>query len=553
MKELELLTILTNVRSEYILQAQQLRAGSQKQLRLLHKKRILLIAAVVSLLLLLVGCTVVYVLNMQNMKIGEYNATIPSCEADPLGQVISSDMISLQGLAGTPSYQASKEWQDFLKTYDPDGTLRKKADAEGYREPEDYENYICYTQQMQDKIDEICQKYGLEILGPVTMPDNMHSVLDLLGIDTILAENSIAVTDLYPGYCYKGGTFALEGETVFAPETSPWIYPIDFQYRCVMKNAFDGVFLTVGDVDTYDQWNYTLSDGTPVLLAAGPEKGLIIVDKPDYFVTVNVLPREGEILGGEQRTVRAAMESFSDVFSFAYTPHKMAPQPEHTQPETFPNQTDTPTHRAFRNALKTIHDKLYWPDLPGDNEITLFAPGTIEDEQFAILDVDGDGQEELLVSVSNTYSAGMCEVIYGYDSQTDDVFVQARNYVAVTHYPGMLKVDASHNHGYAGDVLWPYVVMNYDEGKDVYEDAFYVDAWSREITDYNPYEEMPYPDDIDTEQDGYVYLITENGQKRILNRADYQRWEAALFAGKEPLTIPWQKITVDNIQALDAS
>ena len=45
MKELELLTILTNVRSEYILQAQQLRAGSQKQLRLLHKKRILLIAA----------------------------------------------------------------------------------------------------------------------------------------------------------------------------------------------------------------------------------------------------------------------------------------------------------------------------------------------------------------------------------------------------------------------------------------------------------------------------------------------------------------------------
>ena len=34
--------------------------------------------------------------------------------------------------------------------------------------------------------------------------------------------------------------------------------------------------------------------------------------------------------------------------------------------------------------------------------------------------------------------------------QTGGVRVEAQNYVAVTHYPGMRKVDASHNHGYAG-------------------------------------------------------------------------------------------------------
>ena len=517
-------------------------------------RRPLLIAAVIALTLLLVGCAVVYVLRLQDMKIGEYNATIPSCEESPFEQVISSEMISLQGFAGTPGYQAAKEWQDFLSTYDTDGALRRKADAEGYREPEDYEDYICYTQQMQDKIDEICQKYGLELLGPVMIPENGVSVLDALGIDSILAQSTVAVTTLYPGYCYRGGTFALEGETVFAPGSSPWNDPIAFQYRCVMKNVFDGVFLTVGNADAYDQWNYTMSDGTPVLLAAGLEKGLIIVDKADCFVTVNVLPYAGAIPGEAQREIRAAMECFADVFRFDYTPCKVeipeaTPDPEQTQPAPSPGQewADTPTHNAFRHALKTIHDAQIWPDLPGADGIELFDSGTIEDELFAIFDVDGDGQDELLISVSNTYTAGMREIIYGYDPHSGGVRIEADCFVAVNHYPGLLMVDSSHNQGYGGDVIWPYTIMQYDEVADEYRVAFMVDGWCREIAACDPDTGMPYPEDIDTEYDGHVYLITENGQTRIVNRADYWKWQAELFAGKEALTIPWQRMSADNI------
>lgn len=221
-----------------------------------------------------------------------------------------------------------------------------------------------------------------------------------------------------------------------------------------------------------------------------------------------------------------------------------------TEAVTEPVSQEDSARDAFQRALKTIHDQLTLPGLPYEQKIELFTPGTIEDEQFAVMDVDGDGEEELLVSVSNTYVAGMCEVIYGYDPQTDDLRVEYQNYVGVTHYPGMLKVDASHNQGYAGDVLWPYVVARYDEEADLYEDIFIVDAWSKAIADYDAYAEMPYPEDIDTEQDGYVYLITENGQQRILNRTDYEAWEAQVFAQKEPLTIPWQKITEENIAAL---
>lgn len=226
---------------------------------------------------------------------------------------------------------------------------------------------------------------------------------------------------------------------------------------------------------------------------------------------------------------------------------------EQTSPQMIaePVFQNNPVRSAFQRTLQTIHDELYWPELPDAGEINLWKPGTIEDEQFALFDVDGDGQEELLVSVSNTNTAGMCEIIYGYNPQTDGVRVEAQNYVAVTHYPGILKADASHNQGYAGDILWPYTLQFYQEAKDTYEDAFYVDAWCKAITDYDPYAEMPYPEDIDTEQDGYVYLVTENEQKQILNRTDYQKWEAELFAQKEPLTIPWQKMTTANICLLN--
>lgn len=57
----ELLEILGDIKSEYILQAQELRSGRQKTTVFrLNRKRTLLIAAAISLLLLLAGCAIVY-------------------------------------------------------------------------------------------------------------------------------------------------------------------------------------------------------------------------------------------------------------------------------------------------------------------------------------------------------------------------------------------------------------------------------------------------------------------------------------------------------------
>lgn len=205
------------------------------------------------------------------------------------------------------------------------------------------------------------------------------------------------------------------------------------------------------------------------------------------------------------------------------------------------------TREAFRAALKTIHDDLYWPDLDAETgRIEFFEPATIDGEQFAIFDVDGDGEEELLVTVSNTYMAGMRLAVYGYDAASDAVRLEIDGFPAVIFYPGMIKMMASHNQGRAGDVLWPYSVLTYDAQTDSYQVSCFVDAWDRSISETD-FERNPYPADIDTDNVGHVYLISDSSGTRTLNRAAYEKWEAEMFAGKEDIFIPWQKLTAENI------
>lgn len=147
-----------------------------------------------------------------------------------------------------------------------------------------------------------------------------------LGIDTIVADYTTAQLNLYSGYYYQNGTFSLEGDATLLQEDSPWQYPINFQYRCVSKPAFDGVSLAIGNIEDYVQWLYTLPDGTETLLSISSEKALMIVDKEDYLVTVNILnPYINDIQHRELHLDRIAMEDFADSFGFAYTPHKLCP------------------------------------------------------------------------------------------------------------------------------------------------------------------------------------------------------------------------------------
>lgn len=352
-----------------------------------HKasRRPLLIAAIIGLMLLLMGCAVV-AMRLQHLTIREETAGIPP-ETAFNGEEIN--LVSIQGYMGTDSYTAFKEWQDFLSAYDPDNSILQANDD--FRAPEAYFSYICYSQEMVDKLTEICEKYNLKPLGKPWFYDRAEDVFEAVGIESAFAADAQPDPQGISGYCYEDGTFSLEGDIAL---TGEWNELVSFDYRSVQKTSFDGVSRNIGNADEYDQWNYTMKDGTVVLLALKEEASLIIVDKEDSFVTVAALGvfANGSPFG-DVPSERAFLEAFCDCFDFTYQTQKVdstkADALYQAQLEREANQDHLHVTGATI-APEYLDSYAGWIDYMV-NEMKY------QDLEYSLMDIDSDGVEELLL------------------------------------------------------------------------------------------------------------------------------------------------------------
>ena len=396
-----LLDAIGNARSNYIMAAQEWRTGKKQTTRKkLPGKRLLLIAAIIALALLLMGC-VAYVLGLQDLFMGTYSVHAG------WGKTVQKDFLSMQGFSDSPNYQANKEWQDFLDTYDPDGTLLKQADANGYLPPAPYESYTCYTPEMEAKVDEICEKYNLKPLGPVHLVQSGWEIFLDLNIPSIFSENTAAAGyDLQAGYYYEDGTFQFDGCITQTGLDALWKYPIDFTYRRVCKTSFDGVYSVVEQIADFDQWQYTAPDGTQLILALGDERAFLLADTPDHFITISTRStRAGDASAGEQQMTREAPEAFADLFGFTYTSQEPAT-------ETLPEPTE--------ETLSTSGPDLGTTFLSYSDYINSWLTAvTVHPEAitYTLHDLNGNGTPELIIRGEET----LLEIVTSVDGITSSV------------------------------------------------------------------------------------------------------------------------------------
>lgn len=252
-----------------------------------RKYRPAIIAAIVALMVLLMGCAWV-VMRFDDLVIGEKEFERTHVD-EGTGELITEPVevrhiLSLQGIAGSPNYQAVKEWLEFKETYDPDLSL---LDEDGFRAGPEYDAYSAYTQEMVDKIDEICSKYDLKPAGQIVYvnPWQTDVMLDVLGIPIFLKGE---VQDVYyaGGYFYSCGNFKMEGNFTLSSQEAAWKDEVHFSYRYTDKGYLDTVFLALNP-DTVTQWNYTCADGTEILIVHGEDQGYMFCDREDAFLTVS--------------------------------------------------------------------------------------------------------------------------------------------------------------------------------------------------------------------------------------------------------------------------
>ena len=236
------------------------------------------------------------------MLVGE-DAEEPAAEEphavpyDPLAD--GFDMLSLQGFAGSPEYQAALAWAEFLHGYDRDGAVLSSVGNSPTPWTETYgaNGYNVYSQEMADTIEAIAAEYGL----------SFHSGFASASIDELrgrFGDFCSEIRDGY-GYCYADGTFQCDCENDHGM----------FQLRRCMKGVLDTVGLNVGNAEEYEQWEYTTACGETVLLALAPHHALILAESEQSFTVVSVMA--GSEAGPSGAAISAEqLEALADSFDF---------------------------------------------------------------------------------------------------------------------------------------------------------------------------------------------------------------------------------------------
>lgn len=235
-------------------------------------RRPLLIAALIALMLLLVGCGVVYVLKMQDLKLGEAQVTQDRWDNQQhtmVSQTVSQQTLTLSGLKGTPNYQAAQEWYEFEQTYDPDHQIYFEAKDNPNDFPEQYAFYNPYSQEMVDKVEEICNKYNLQLVGAPVKAQITKALLEYLGIDSILLPGAPAeATYDYASY-YEGGYFHTDVTFRMTDGTDAWPYKTMLSFLYSPKDCFNNDLFDLTGND-WQERNYTTKSGHEVLILRSP-------------------------------------------------------------------------------------------------------------------------------------------------------------------------------------------------------------------------------------------------------------------------------------------
>ena len=398
MKAIDLLVGFGSVKDSYVISAEEFRQGKKEtQIKRLSTRKMWLIAAVIALMLLLVGCAVIYVLRMQDMKVGEYSFYVPT-EYDENGNVIpveTQEPITLLSLQGT-NMEALAEWLAFTNSYDQDGTILIEADGTGseWELPDNYHlTYGCYSQEMVDKLDEIVNKYHLKLLSSY-IPLNYYEssvLLNSLGLKGLVKTDPDVQVEYGDGDFHIEGTFTLNME--ISLDMGDWSWEQgSASYRYSMKDYFDPLTGSMLESHDYTQWDYTRKDGKKVLLVLNEGTARIYADLPKAFISIYLDPVIC-VDGNEVSMTQEALQQLAELFDLSIEPQPTTME----QVEKYKAEAQA-QYEADRAASRAEHEAMY---AAGYKEFVEYRLGTVpnpENVSYVLYDVNGDGVEELIIN-----------------------------------------------------------------------------------------------------------------------------------------------------------
>ncbi len=283
-------------------------------------RRPFLLAAVIALLLLLVGCAAVYVLKMEHVKISsgtdqrDYSLVDGVYVKDP--HTVDTTTLSMAGLKGSNAYKACADF------YAYETELRVSASASG--------DWAGYDDAINAKAQELAEQYGLKPEGQPLTFRTTRNLCDALGVERFVRNSQDVSIDVDQGFCRDSGNFFVLLRFAFPEDQG---YEVTYTSGALYWNrqdTFSREYFTLEDRGDWVERNYTTSAGNTVLILTSPsqERGYIICDRGDALMTVwldvnpELLSEDAGVVSAEyQHMTEKQLDMVADALDFAIQPN----------------------------------------------------------------------------------------------------------------------------------------------------------------------------------------------------------------------------------------
>ena len=340
-------------------------------------RRPLLIAALIALLLLLVGCAVVYVLKLENVKIGtgteqrDYFLVDGVYVEDP--HTVDTTTLTLAGLKGSNAYKACADF------YAYETELRASASASG--------DWTGYDDAINAKAQELAEQYGLKPEGQPLTFRTTRNLCDALGVERFVRNSQDVSIDVDQGFCRDSGNFFVLLRFAFPEDQG---YEVTYTSGALYWNrqdTFSREYFTLEDRGDWVERNYTTSAGNTVLILTSPsqERGYIICDRGDALMTVwldvnpELLSEDAGVVSAEYlHMTDAQLNMVADALDFAIQPN--VPTQADVDAQAAPPQEAT--QNGYTLKLKSVETDGYVARIV----VGITAPEDVDIESLNISD-----------------------------------------------------------------------------------------------------------------------------------------------------------------------
>lgn len=337
---------------------------AQETARPRRPRRVLLIAALVAMMLLLVGCGVAVLMKMQDVKIADSTDQREYIRQDgiyvEMPHSVNTSTLSLSGLKGSKAYQASADFYAFQSAYKAEidqmahnGTLPKE-----FGEKDEYLNTLAA------KAEELAQQYALKPEGEKLDFRTTRNLCDALGVERFVRDSEEIHADVSGGGCQENGNFQLHMQFQFPSGKGYEVESTTGVLRWNWQDCFSRDYITIEDSGDWVEKNYTTASGQEVLILYAPsqENGYILCDRGNALMslqlTVNpeILSEEGGVVSSEfLHLTERQLELIADSLDFAVNPRI----PTKADVDAQPAPSQEMTQNGYTVAVRSVETDGY--------------------------------------------------------------------------------------------------------------------------------------------------------------------------------------------------